>query len=577
MLLSSALAGVLVLSAPSGIPISPAVVQVLLPVARVLADLVGIVIVGCLLLAAVVLPSTAGALDGTSTHLVRVGSRLALLWLLTTAVAAMLTLADVLGLPVSAVVDTRTVISFLTESVVGHAFLAQMAGIALIAVVGPITQRRWQALVLLGLAAAALAARSTSGHAGTDGSHEAATLLLAAHIIAIGMWVGGLAAIGLLLLKERRISPRVATRFSAVALWCVTVVAVTGVSQVLLRIPEPIDLFTTAYGLLLVAKAILLSALIALGWLQRSSSLPAMERGAQRPFAVMVLIEVVLMAIALGLSVTLSRTPTVSRGQGVGADWHVHGLPGPPASAWDALAQWRVDGVMVLAGLALVVAYALWRSRVLASGGAWGSRLVAVFACGLAVLLLASCTGLGTYSPYLASALLIHCALLLLVAPTLVLFGIPARELAAQRWVPTSQPLIPVLVTLSLLTALFATPALGYALWNFWGRTLLDLMLLALGLWAGGSIIRSAREGGPRGRLPLFTLAGGLAALVLAGLLVPGILVPAYFVYFVPPFTANLVRDELIGLLGALVIVAAWLAAVLWSTSRSGSCRSEST
>lgn len=66
VLLSSALVGVLVTSAPVGIPQSSAFVQVLLPVMRVLADLAGILVVGCLLAAGVLLDSRNGELEASS-------------------------------------------------------------------------------------------------------------------------------------------------------------------------------------------------------------------------------------------------------------------------------------------------------------------------------------------------------------------------------------------------------------------------------------------------------------------------------------------------------------------------------
>jgi putative copper export protein len=568
VLVSSALAGVLIVSAPPGIPVSSVGVQVLLPVTRVVADLAGILVVGCLLAAGVLLDSPGGELEDEPASMLTLGSRVALVWLVAVFASAILTLADVFGLPVVAALGQRTAISFLTQSVVGHAFLAQMVGAAVIAVAGPLASRRFQAVVLLGVAVVTVASRSTSGHSGVATDHEVVTLLLAAHVIAVALWVGGLAAIGLLVLRGGGISTSVAARFSAVALWCVTAVAVTGVAQVLVRIPEPIDLFTTPYGLLLVAKAVLLSLLIALGWLQRRWSLPALERGTRRPVALMVFVEVVLMAVVLGVSVTLSRTPTVSRGQGSGADAHLHALPGPPTGVGSLLAQWRVDGVMILAGLALAIAYATWRSRVRARGRDWETGYAASFAVGLIILLLPSCSGLGTYSQFMVSSLLVHSVLLLLVVPALVVLGVPAEELARQRWTMRRDPGVPVIVTLVFLVSVFATPALGYLLWPFWGRAFLDVTVLGLGLWAGSATIASARGSGRLRRVPLIAFAAGLVGLMGTALELTGILVPQYFAFFVPPYAEDLVHDELVGLLAAITIVLGWLVALLAITTR---------
>jgi putative copper export protein/cytochrome c oxidase assembly factor CtaG len=568
VLLSSALAGVLVVSAPPGIPVSSVGVQVLIPVMRLVADLAGILVVGCLLAAGILLDSPNGDLSADSSRMLLLGSRVALAWLVATFVGAVLTLADVFGLPVASALDERTSITFLTQSVVGHAFVAQMIGAAVIAIVGPLAGRRWQANALLGVAVVTMASRSTAGHSGVSGDHEVVALLLAVHVIAVSLWVGGLAAIGLMLLRGQGVDISTARRFSAVALWCVAAVAVTGLAQVLLRIPHPIDLFTTPYGLLLVVKTILVSVLIALGWLQRRRSLPALEHGGRGPFAMMVFIEIVLMAVVLGVSVTLSRTPTTSRGEGSGVDAHVHGLPGPPSGIGSLLAAWRIDGVMVLAGLVLAIAYTVWRSRARSQDREWDSRFVACFAGGLIVLLLVACSGLGTYSRLMASSLLIHTVLLVLVVPALVVLGVPAQEMSRQRWSMRRDPGIPVVITLAFLVAVFATPALGYLLWPFWGRAFLDVMFLGLGLWTAGAVIAAARRSGRFRHVPLIAFAAGLMVLIAAALLRPGILAPEYFAFFVPPFAGDLVQDELVGFLVAGIVVLGWLAALLTITAQ---------
>jgi cytochrome c oxidase assembly factor CtaG len=282
----------------------------------------------------------------------------------------------------------------------------------------------------------------------------------------------------------------------------------------------------------------------------------------------MVFVEIFLMAVVLGVSVTLSRTPTVSRGQGTGDEAHVHAQAGPPVGVVDLLGQWRVDGALILACLALVIAYAAWRLRVLSLDRRWSGGHVACFASGLIVLLLVSCSGLGTYVQFMASALIVHSILLLLVAPTLVVLGIPEAELARQRWSMRTDPGIPIVVTLVFLVAVFATPAIGYLLWPFWGRAFLDLALLGLGLWVCSTVLVAARGKGRTHLLPLVALATGVAGLILMALAVPGIIAPQYFVFFVPPYVDDLVHDEVVGLVSALAIVAGWLVALIAVTAR---------
>lgn len=569
VLISSALAGVLIVTAPPGIPVSSTAVQVALPIARVVADLAGVLVVGCLL-AAVLLPLlNGGGLGAESRSLIVTGSRAALVWLTAIAVSAILTLSDAFGLPVGAALSQTAAISFLTQSVVGHAFLAQMICAAVIAGLGPIASRRWQAIVLLGVALVGMASRSTSGHSGVGSDHESVTLVLAVHIGAVSLWVGGLAALGLLLLRRVPIGFEIASRYSALALWCVTAVAVTGFAQVGMRLSDPIDLFTTAYGLLLVAKAILLALLIAIGWLQRRSSLPALRRGARGPFAAMVAVELALMAIVMGISVTLSRTPTVSRGQGTGAEAHVHPLPDPPAGLAELMGQWRVDGAMLILGILLVAAYAHWRSRSIDAGYTWGGGPVLTFSAGLIVLLIASCSGLGTFSRFMAGALLVHSVLLLLIVPTLLILGIPPAVAQQVGWARRVDPAIPIVATVTFVVAVFGTPAIGYLLWPFWGRTFLDLALVGLGLWSCGAVFLAARGPGRWRLAPALALAAALIAVIVVALAVPGIISPQYFAFFVPPYATNLANDETMGLLASLGLVVAWLVGVVLVAGRS--------
>jgi uncharacterized membrane protein len=101
-----------------------------------------------------------------------------------------------------------------------------------------------------------------------------------AHFVAVGVWIGGLAALLSALAatpsKERR--ARVG-RFSAVALWTVVVVAITGTLRAIGEIESWDELFSSAYGRVVLVKTGFVLALAALGALNRYRHVPAVARG----------------------------------------------------------------------------------------------------------------------------------------------------------------------------------------------------------------------------------------------------------------------------------------------------------
>ncbi|MFT4048875.1 MAG: CopD family protein [Solirubrobacterales bacterium] len=111
------------------------------------------------------------------------------------------------------------------------------------------------------------------------------------HVVAMSVWVGGLAA-GLLALPcaTATLVPAARTsllvecfdRFSRFALVCVCALIVTGVGQSLVQFDSFDELASTAYGRAIVIKAALLVALIVLAAINRQRALPRLRLLAER-------------------------------------------------------------------------------------------------------------------------------------------------------------------------------------------------------------------------------------------------------------------------------------------------------
>jgi copper transport protein len=193
-------------------------------------------------------------------------------------------LAAAVGLVVLAVAQLRNsggaFADFLPTSV-GRALLYRggaivLAGTALLAAaLGPASRRR--ALLLAAVAAAgAMLAHVVAGHAAARGDLAWAKVIAQwLHFLAVGVWLGGLAA--LLIGVRGAPSQAKATavrRFSAVAAYALAAVAITGVIRAVNEVGSWGDLFSTGYGQLVLVKAGLIAGLAALGGINRFRNVP---------------------------------------------------------------------------------------------------------------------------------------------------------------------------------------------------------------------------------------------------------------------------------------------------------------
>jgi copper transport protein len=162
------------------------------------------------------------------------------------------------------------------------------------AAVGPAPSR----LQLLVFGALALGLAFTAPMAGHTGEHSPTALLMctdAMHVMCMSAWVGGLAMLLIVLaLAPRRLSGPERTRlmavvvgrFSMLARFAVLLLLLTGVTQSVVLVGSFAALVETDYGLLVLAKVVLLALLIALGAFNQRWALPRLRHlaaGGQGP------------------------------------------------------------------------------------------------------------------------------------------------------------------------------------------------------------------------------------------------------------------------------------------------------
>ena len=134
------------------------------------------------------------------------------------------------------------------------------------------------ALVALG-AAGALLADVLLSHAAAGSDAAVDVAIQALHVIAVGLWLGGLA--GLLLTIGRTAdehTARAARRFSWLATIGIAVVAVTGLLRAIAEVGTVDALVTSDFGHLVIAKTALLATLALLGAVNHFRNVPAAGR-----------------------------------------------------------------------------------------------------------------------------------------------------------------------------------------------------------------------------------------------------------------------------------------------------------
>ncbi len=390
-----------------------------LSVAKLGGDVAAVLTVGWLLVAAVFVPGT----SGTGRRCLRAASLTALAWALCTLALIVFTVLDLFGTGLGGVTGNmlRTLLIELPQ---GRALLLVLASALALAVAASLPRAAGGAGYLLAGALAAMLPPLFTGHAASAANHALAVWSLAAHVAGAALWVGGLVALVTLAPGMRDGLPRVAERYSGLALIAFAVVGASGAVNAWVRLGG-VHL-GSRYGMLVVAKGAALAVLGALGWWHRRATLPALRDGAnRRPFLRLGSVEVLVMAATMALAAGLSRTPPPENAPGtldVVALRLGFPLPGP-AGLGPYLLDWWVDPLFAVLIVTAAVLYGVGVARV----RDWPARRSAAWAAGLLVLLLATASGISRYSMVLFSAHAVQHVLVGLIAPPLLLYGAPVR------------------------------------------------------------------------------------------------------------------------------------------------------
>ncbi|MGY1813557.1 CopD family protein [Blastococcus sp. SYSU D00820] len=303
---------VLALTVGGGAPTAAAgagpVVDWGLPLVTLAGRITALATVGALLFAAVLHPGS--PLPRASRGAVRAASAWALAWAGTAVVGGVLTLGRTVGAPPTAL-TAASVRTFLGELPAGRAALAATAAALVVGVLARrCTSWRTAGLLLAVTVAGVVVPTVLTGHSAAADDHALAAPNLSVHVVAGSMWVGGLLAL-LVHGRDPEVLPRVAGRFSAVALACAGAVGATGVLAAWLTVGDaglPAAL-GSGYGWLLAGKTAALGVLLAFGLHHRRRTLPDLRAGRPGAFRRVAAVEGGVLLATVALAVALAASP----------------------------------------------------------------------------------------------------------------------------------------------------------------------------------------------------------------------------------------------------------------------------
>ncbi|MFF5212635.1 cytochrome c oxidase assembly protein [Streptosporangium sp. NPDC000396] len=409
-----------------GLPDQGALTRWGLPLAKLAMEVAGVLTVGVLLAAAVFLPSDKGLLGKPALAYAKAASWLALVWAGAAAVTMVFSLSDALGLPVAEVLGGNELTSYASQVSQGIALTLVVLFAVAIALFarGAITAGAAGGLLVLALIT--LLPPALTGHSSSSPNHDLATTGVAVHLTVLALWVGGLAVLCAHALRGQPHLEVAATRFSSMALWCFIAVGLSGLFSVIARLTSISVLFTSAYGLLLLAKTAAFAALGVVGWWHRKRTLPQLPSGGPAAFVRFASWEILLMFATVGLAVALARTAPPPVVLPPDRAFELLGYPVPPEiSPANLVSLWWFDlffGILValLGGFYLAGVVRLTRR-----GDSWSRGRTAAWFTGLLILLVATQSGVSRYAKVLFSVHMAEHMTLSMLVPIFLVLGAP--------------------------------------------------------------------------------------------------------------------------------------------------------
>ena len=421
---------------------------------------------------------------------------LAFIWTISTLTFIVATLAEILELSFFEALDLTSLRSFVTQIALGKFLLAQALGALVVAItIGAIRRVTYLTLLLI-IAVVSILWPIFESHSASSGSHLIAIGSLIVHVMALSLWVGGLAAI---ILNKELERPLALKRFAPLAKWAATSVILSGAINGWLRMNFAAA-WDGTYANLLAAKMVFTFVLLIVANTVRIKFQQKLE------ITKLIRIETFLLFLIIFMGTFLSRSVPPLREIVIDPIEELVGLryPGKPSlETW--LFAYQPDALS-LAILILVTLLYLKGVRILSSrGDHWPIGRTLSFISGILIVNYAINGAIGIYAHFGFSYHMIEHMILGMIAPIPLVLSAPIT--LALRTLPTgnssedegvrnllirtlhsryakilTNPAVALLVFDGSLFALYFTGLFGDLMGNHLGHLLMNFHFLLAGI-----------------------------------------------------------------------------------------------
>jgi putative copper resistance protein D len=320
--------------------------------------------------------------------------------------------------------------SFVTTIDLGKAFL-QMALAAIVAsiVVGFVrtpTSAAWAMIPIVW----GLGWQAQTGHAAGATDHHLAVSAMFLHLVGSGVWIGVIVAVTLTRHQLGAATKDTVFRMSHIALWAAVLVTVSGVGNAWLRFTDPTDLFTSAYGRILLLKLALMAVAVGLAAGHRRRTMPRLTNAdVQRKFWRVMAVDAWALIAVVAVAAILSGTAPPADLTPIDAPSPAYYLTGynlPPAPTFLTwFTQWRLEIISAYVLVAMGVVYLLWARRLKQRGDKWPWYRTVLFMFGIVVMIWITQSGPSIYGSVSFSGHMVQHMFLVMVAPLPLTLGAP--------------------------------------------------------------------------------------------------------------------------------------------------------
>ncbi|HJB63265.1 MAG TPA: bifunctional copper resistance protein CopD/cytochrome c oxidase assembly protein [Candidatus Microbacterium pullistercoris] len=318
---------------------------------------------------------------------------------------------------------------FLTEREIGQAWLLQTIAGGVVTVLA-FAARSWvSTLVTTVLAVISLVPMATQSHEGNLADHNLVVTAVTLHILGAAVWLGGLVVLVAIRPVTDSVRMRaVLERYSSLALVMFVVVASSGFLRSLASISSFAELVMHPYGLVLLAKIVMLIVMGVLGAAYRQKLIArSAEKNAM--FWAVLALEFVFMGIASGAAAALARSAPPGGENELTQQTPAEILnerdlpPELTVSAW--FTEWEIDPLWLTIGLFAAFFYAAGVWRLKRRGDSWPVFRTVLWMLGIAQLIWVTCGPLNAYGHYLFSMHMLLHMLLSMDIPLMLVAAAP--------------------------------------------------------------------------------------------------------------------------------------------------------